>query len=136
MPTAEQARETKAGPLLDELFCVVCYKWYRIVGDNDKSMTPYWVNDDDNVYERLPPVSTDANACEAWAMRWAREQGLDWEISSSTDPYNGEPPAHWVALVRPECRGGYCHETEHGTDWKEAFVRACVVAAINLAKGT
>ena len=78
-----------------------------------------------------PPVSTDATACEAWAMRWAREQGLSWRLDQSGR--------------RNECRAEVFgthqgHEVAvhaYGTDWKEAFVRACEAAGqvLNQAKG-
>lgn len=73
--------------------------------------------------QELPEVSTDANACEAWAMRWAREQGLPWNIRNNNgavatlygDKLKHVPPYMCVKAV--------------GTDWKDAFVRACVAAA-------
>lgn len=67
-----------------------------------------------------PPVSTDANACEAWAMRWAREQGLHIWI-------HFDSRGAWAELESPDEYGAvYADET--GSDWKEAFVRACVAA--------
>lgn len=73
-----------------------------------------------------PPVSTDATACEAWAMRWAREQGLRYTI----DEYHDHVA---VTLSHIEC----WHATARGTDYKQAFVRACVAAGetLNQSKG-
>lgn len=139
MPTVEQARETKAGPELDAMFFEVCCGWRKEMlrdptTQDEPKWSGAWLDKERMPWTYCRPVSTDANACEAWAMRWAREQGLIW----STGNCEGEPPEHWAELERYSDEPRRLFDIiEHGTDWKEAFVRACVVAAINLqAKGT
>lgn len=78
----------------------------------------------------VPPsmqsVSTDANACEAWAMRWSRQANLRYEICEMQDHV-------LVVLVNFE-RDLF---EARGADWKQAFVRACVAAGeiLKQAKG-
>lgn len=76
-----------------------------------------------------PPVSTDANACEAWAMRWAREQGLRWEVKEMANDF-------MAIITMPNHPHGWFHGGR-GTDWKQALVRACVAAGLvlNQSKG-
>ena len=76
-----------------------------------------------------PPVSTDATACEAWAMRWARENGLEYTICDKSTHVTVE------LIAADERDNTYVYAS--GTDWKEAFVRACVAAGeiLNQAKG-
>lgn len=79
-----------------------------------------------------PPVSTDATACEAWAMRWAREQGLVAMVEEMLD-------GRWCASLAQFDGDGELvdsHDSK-GQDWKQAFVRACVAAGqiLKQAKG-
>jgi hypothetical protein len=81
-------------------------------------------------------VSTDANHCEAWAMRWAREQGLLWNLRSRTIPgvvakLFGEPLKN-NPLTRPQN-----FVRAEGKTFMESFVRACVAAGeiLNQSKG-
>ena len=121
-----------SGEALREAFFTTCLGWYPEYGNNDKSLTPYWVDADDNVYEWLPEVSTNATACEAWAMRWAREQGLVAMVEEMLD-------GRWCASLAQFDGDGELvdsHDSK-GQDWKEAFVRACVAAGqvLNQARG-
>ena len=81
-----------------------------------------------------PPVSTDATACEAWAMRWARENRLLWRTEQHPDAGGGA--MCFLTAIRDEELPEIVSSVI-GTDWKEAFVRACVAAGqiLKQAKG-
>ena len=110
-----------SGKALDARFFEVCWGWRK---ESSALMTGQWREPHkpigEDLWFYLPEVSTDANACEAWAMRWAREQGLHIWI-------HFDSRGAWAELESPDEYGAvYADET--GSDWKEAFVRACVAA--------
>lgn len=120
----ERARSLPVGAELDAMFFEVCWPntsmpaslWYRYV-------------DGEPVFQKYPHVSTDANACEAWAMRWSRENGLRYEIHETADTVR-------VRLYDRKGRdfglGDLWVAAEYGTDWKHALVRACIVAELTI----
>lgn len=122
MKTAtELARELPAGPELDALFFERCWGWPRVLSRIALHVGYEWRDARGVVYRELPPVSTDAAACEAWAMRWAREKGLQYTISDHGDHV-------FATLSHVECWDA----SADGTDWKHALVRACIAAAEQL----
>jgi len=94
-------------------YYVSCWAWYHI---DDMAMNESICVGDD-------AVSTNANACEAWAMRWSRQANLRYEICEMQDHV-------LVVLVNFE-RDLF---EARGADWKQAFVRACVAAGLELPK--
>lgn len=122
-----------SGAELDARFFEVCWGWRKKpVHDPDVPDSWIWQAPDGSYpvgsdavrqYYDSDAVSTDANACEAWAMRWAREQGLVAMVEEMLD-------GRWCAsLAQFDGDGEFVdsHDSK-GQDWKEAFVRACVAA--------
>lgn len=132
----ERARSLEAGAELDAMFFETCWGWKRKFRAeapwNNYQDANFWraprEKDFEDTWLRCPPVSTDASACEAWAMRWARENKWNWYVGDSHATLHHkvlEPDDYgsWNGTVRVD---------ERGTDWKHAFVRACIVAALTL----
>jgi len=116
---SDRAQELPAGPELDALFFETCWGWI-LVADSPRT----W-SDREATWHRGPePVSTAAAACEAWAMRWAREHCFYWRIDQHKNECRTEV---W------RTHGGCWHV--YGTDWKHALVRACICAAEALTNG-
>lgn len=123
MKTAtELAREMPPGPELDALFFETCCGWVRC-DKSDVVLVPHWIDDEGCVAFEPESVSTDANACEAWAMRWARENGFIWRIEQRGHRCRCE---FWGTMKQR------LPLPEYGTDWKHALVRACIAAAEQL----
>jgi hypothetical protein len=113
---SDRARELPPGAELDALFFETCWGWYR------KRDRGWWCGD--MPVGPMRRVSTDANACESWAMRWAREKGLLWSAGMCD-----EVGDYWAEVEKYDEDGDkFLDCIEYGTDWKHAMVRACIVA--------
>lgn len=139
MTPSERARTLEAGSELDALFFETCWGWRKEMlrdptTQDESKWSGAWLEKERMPWTYCRPVSTDANACEAWAMRWARENGLLPQITIGANDalvvLFSPVESHPIPLITAKA----C-----GTDWKAAFVRACIVAAEAMklnAKGT
>jgi hypothetical protein len=111
-----------SGEALREAFFTTCWGAYREKQNRYGTLDDVWLIPIEGrlTHLVLPRVERDANACEQWAMRWARERGLYWRI----DQHQKECRVELWQLC------GTWHA--YGADYKEAFVRACVPAAEQL----
>lgn len=134
MTPSERARTLEAGSELDALFFETCWGWRKEMlrdptTQDESKWSGAWLEKERMPWTYCRPVSTDANACEAWAMRWAREKGLRYEIAECADKVR-------VRLYDWQGRdfGGadLWMAQEYGENFKEAFVRACVAAGEQL----
>lgn len=118
-----------SGAELDARFFEVCWGWKQYpMGERMlwRHEVPCGLGRMTKWEYDLPEVTDDANACEAWAMRWAREQGLMMWIHDKLNECCAElESADDFGIVYVEAKG---------QDWKEAFVRACVAAAEAMQK--
>lgn len=132
--------EQLSGESLDARFFEVCEGWKQYpMGERMlwRHNVPCELGRMTRWEQELPEVSTDASACEAWAMRWAREQGLYWAIEHDLKDYMTGERYDWACLWTYDGTDPVNQSDGQGTDWKEAFVRACVAAGeiLKQAKG-
>lgn len=117
MKTAtELARELQPGPELNALFFETCYP-------DTPPPTAHDETTGETVDVDWPSVTDDAAVCEAWAMRWARENGFIWRIEQRGHRCRCE---FWGTMKQR------LPLPEYGDDWKHALVRACIAAAEQL----
>jgi hypothetical protein len=136
MKTAtDRARELPPGPDLDALFFDTCWRWRRYRMCERTSWVRSFPCDTGSMYEwvhDLPEVSTDAAACEAWAMRWARENGFGVSASDSQRMTGNAIVGSHALLIH--CGIDAIVASADGDTWWHAIVRACIVAKEQLRK--
>ena len=110
---SERARELPPGRELDALFFETCWP------DEHGCWLGAFL---------LPPVTTDATACEKWVMRWFDDNDLRFTLN-----YNHEKK--FIVTMRRQFHAGwFAFVTQTGTTLWHALVLAAIAAAETMHK--
>ena len=130
MPTnAERARELPPGEELDALFFETCWGWSKQSVQGHECVVNVWrtaSGDYPNCGDTR--VTTDAAACEAWVMRWCRENEFRLMVCDGLNHKN-----EFVAIASIRRKDGrdeeYFLETAENHSLWHALTRAAIAAA-------